>query len=90
MSMWRSTPGRKQREPRRRLNKPGWISADGAFAVQRCTVENISPGGAQIHAAQASSIPDRFTLSFSQADRRGRRCRVVWRRGGTLGVRFEG
>ena len=86
--MWRHT-GKKQRETRRRLNKPGWISVDGAFGVQKCTVEDISQNGAQILAAQAQSIPKTFTLSFSQADRSGRRCHVVWRSGAKLGVRFE-
>lgn len=87
--MWRST-GRKSRAPRRRLNKPGWISVEGDFGVQRCTVEDISDSGAQILAARPKAIPATFTLSFSQTDRRGRRCHVVWRTGAKLGVKFEG
>jgi len=84
------TSGRKQREPRRRLNKPGWVSGAGSFGVQRCMVEDISPGGAQILAVRPDNIPAEFILSFSQSDRRGRRCRVVWRSGSKIGVEFEG
>lgn len=87
MSLWRSS-GRKPREPRRRLNKPGWISAEGGFAVQRCMVENISNHGAQLSTADPKAIPGDFVLSFAQGERRGKRCHVVWRRGAKLGVRF--
>lgn len=86
MSMWRS--GRKQREPRRRLNKPGWISAGGSFGVQRCTIENISAGGAQLLVANPRAVPSDFVLSFTQGERGGKRCHVVWRTGSTIGVRF--
>jgi hypothetical protein len=88
MSLWRLS-GRKPREPRRRLNKPGWISAEGTFAVQRCTVENISDHGAQLSAADPKAIPKSFILSFAQGERRGKRCQVIWCRGPRLGVRFE-
>jgi PilZ domain len=89
MALWRSSSGRKAREPRRRLNKPGWISVGGGFAVQHCTIEDISERGAQLSSAEPKAIPKDFILSFSRGERRGKRCRVVWRAGSKLGVKFE-
>ena len=87
--MWQFSGG-KHRPPRRRRDKAGWIAVNGAFGLQRCAVEDISTGGAQIIVARTDQIPDAFTLTFSPSARSGRACRVVWRRRGKLGVRFEG
>jgi hypothetical protein len=56
--------------------------------VQRCTVQNISQSGAQILAAHPRAISKTFTLPFSQANRSGKRCHVVWRTGAKLRVKF--
>jgi hypothetical protein len=85
--MWRA--GRKPRGVRRRVDATGWISVDGSFGVQRCKVVDLSESGAQILADDPKSIPSTFGLSFSQADRRGRRCQVVWRDGLKIGVKFS-
>jgi hypothetical protein len=80
--------GKKQRDTRRRYDEPAWISVDGSFGVQECRVMDISPGGAQIHSQKP--VPDTFVLTFSRRERRGRPCKVVWRKGHSVGVKFTG
>ena len=76
---------KKPREVRRRFDETAWISIDGAFGLQECRVLDFSAGGAQIQSSEP--VPDAFVLSFSR-ERRGRRCKVVWRKGQRIGVRF--
>jgi hypothetical protein len=47
---------------------------------------DISPSGAKLITDEPA--PKDFVLSFSQADRRGKRCHVVWRSGSKIGVKF--
>jgi hypothetical protein len=85
--MWKSFgSGRRPREARRTLNSTAWIAVDGSFALRKCTVMDISPSGAKLITEEAASKD--FVLSFSQADRRGKRCHVVWRNGSKIGVKF--
>ena len=81
--------GRKSRETRRKLDRPAWIVIDGAFGVRRCTLVDISEGGAQIRIENPSNVPKYFTLSFSQTERRGKSCKVVWRSFQRVGVAFR-
>ena len=80
--------GRKSRETRRKLDRPAWIVIDGAFGVRRCTLVDISEGGAQIRIENPSNVPKYFTLSFNQTERRGKSCKVVWRSSHSIGVQF--
>ena len=77
--------GKKAREVRRRFDQVAWISVEGSFGLQECRVADFSTGGAQIHSAKP--VPDTFVLSFSR-ERGGRRCKVVWRKGHKVGVKF--
>ena len=40
--------GRKSRPPRRQTNQEAWMTIDGTFAARRCSVLDISEGGAKI------------------------------------------
>jgi hypothetical protein len=80
--------GRKTRDPRRRLDSTGWISVAGSFGLLKCRVVDISRSGAQIVAEDPKAIPASFALLFSRADRRGTPCRVIWRSGHKIGVKF--
>jgi hypothetical protein len=80
--------GRKSREVRRKLDRPAWIVIDGAFGVRKCTMVDISETGAQIRVDNPSSVPKYFTVSFSQTDRRGKNCKVVWRSTTSIGIQF--
>jgi len=77
--------GKKSREIRRRFDETAWISVEGTFSLRECRVLDFSTGGAQIQSEKP--VPDTFVLSFSR-ERRGRHCKVVWRKGRRIGVRF--
>jgi PilZ domain len=85
--MWKNLAGGKRhREARRTLNSTAWIVVDGSFALRKCTVMDISLSGAKLLTEEPA--PKDFILSFSQADRRGKRCHVIWRNGSKVGVKF--
>jgi hypothetical protein len=78
----------RKREARRSLKQPAWITLDGGFAVRHCLVQNISSAGARITVEEAGALPATIRLAFSRDARTGRVCRVVWRRGSSVGVKF--
>jgi hypothetical protein len=49
---------------------------------------DISEGGARVAAARASTLPQTFCLLLGNDGKSRRFCRVVWRKGGQVGVRF--
>lgn len=77
-----------QRGSRRsRLLKDAKISfAGGAIS---CTVRNIGETGAALAVESAPGSPDAFTLIIP-SDGFSRACRVIWRSGSRIGVRFAG
>ena len=79
--------GRKSRPSRRTTNQEAWIAIDGAFATRKCSVLDISEGGAKIKVDDPTFVGPVFQLKFSRADH-GRRCRVSWRKGLMIGVEF--
>jgi PilZ domain-containing protein len=79
--------GRKSRAPRRSTNQEAWVAIDGTFAARRCSVLDISGGGAKIKIDDPTFVSPVFQLKFSRADR-GRRCKVSWRKGLVIGVEF--
>jgi ribosomal protein L39E len=77
---------RVTREARRARYLPALINIQGQRSIE-CRLLDISQGGAKLSAAMPSAIPDRFDLAFAESAQ-ARSCRVVWRRGKLLGVRF--
>jgi len=80
----------RKREARKSLKQPAWITLDGGFAARHCLVQNISSAGARITLEEAAALPATIRLAFSRDARAGRVCRVVWRRGSSVGVKFIG
>jgi PilZ domain len=78
----------KKREVRKSLHQPGWITLEGGFAARRCVVKDLSSSGARVTIDDPNSLPARLRLAFSRDARTGRNCEVVWRRGGTVGIKF--
>ena len=77
-----------QRGSRRtRVLKSAKISFGGG-AIS-CTVRNVSVSGAQLAAESPLGIPTEFTLVIP-SDGVSRPCRVIWRSGNRIGVRFAG
>jgi hypothetical protein len=77
-------PRERRRNFRVEWNSPGKIKAQGR-TVCSCVVSNLSSGGANLSEVQSSLIPDFFILHGLY---KSRQCRVVWRSGDELGVRF--
>ena len=57
-------------------------------SVISCTVKNLNSGGACLKLANTFGVPETFDLTFEHGRTR-RPCRVVWRTGDMLGVKFE-
>lgn len=79
--------GREKRKSTRRfVLKAGRISF--GKSSENCTVRDISAEGASIECANATNVPDRFSLTL-EMESAARKCVVTWRKERQLGVRFE-
>jgi hypothetical protein len=78
--------GEKRAVPRRRVLKAGKIEVGGG-AID-CTVRNLSNTGAALNVPSPVGIPDKFVLVIP-SDQLRRPCRVVWRKMGRIGIRFD-
>jgi hypothetical protein len=80
--------GLKSRKPRRKVERKAWFVGDGDFALQPCTVVDMSSDGARLRLDSATRLPARFRLTFSRSTRDGVRCDLRWRDGLIVGVKF--
>ena len=78
----------KERDPRKSLRQPGWVTFEGGFATRQCIVEDLSASGAKITTEEPVVLPASFRVAFARDARTGRNCDIVWRRGQTVGVKF--
>ncbi len=46
----------KQRDPRKSLRQPGWITFEGGFATRQCIVEDLSATGAKVTTATTRRV----------------------------------
>jgi hypothetical protein len=76
----------KRRRPRVRTRRAAWINVDGNAKPLRCVLWDVSEDGARLAPAQAGKLPDLFTLVLDKTT--AHRCRVMWRKGAQVGVRF--
>jgi hypothetical protein len=76
------------RPVRRKTDHDAWLTLDGSFAARKCKVLDLSPGGAKIKVEDSQFVQPRFLLKFARGGE-GRPCRVVWRKGSTIGVEFS-
>lgn len=71
---------------RRRTNNAGLLRVEGKeFAV---LLRDASPSGARVRLVNPCDVPERVTL-VSAMEKIDTPCKVVWRRGNDLGLRFE-
>jgi hypothetical protein len=80
--------GLKTRKARRKVERKAWFVGDGDFALQACTVVDISSDGARLRLDGVTRLPGKFRLTFSRSTRDGLRCDLRWRNGRTVGVKF--
>lgn len=79
---------RPAREPRRNQDGEGWVSIRGGFATRKCTIINISAGGACIRLQDHKFLTTPFYLKLSLLEQTGRRCRIAWQAGPIVGLEF--
>ena len=73
----------RRKEPRLVVNRTTtWRAERGS--PRQCLITNISADGARLFTEDA--VPEQFELVI--ADNVVRRCQVMWRLGGEIGVRF--
>jgi hypothetical protein len=53
-----------------------------------CILSDFSNGGAKLTTVDASTIPDQFILGIARGRGGSRKCQVLWRSNGMLGVAF--
>ncbi|WP_429034279.1 PilZ domain-containing protein [Bradyrhizobium sp. I1.14.4] len=78
--------GDQRRAARRNVARAARISF--ARHSMTCIVRNLSATGAAVEATDPADIPDSFRLVL-EMEATERRCRVVWRRKGRIGVQFS-
>lgn len=76
----------KRRRRRVRTRRAAWLATDDNAKPVRCVLWDVSDDGARLAPAQAGKLPDVFTLMLDKAT--AHRCRVMWRKGAQVGVRF--
>ncbi|MTV12421.1 MULTISPECIES: PilZ domain-containing protein [Bradyrhizobium] len=78
--------GDQRRAVRRNVARAARLSF--ARRSMTCIVRNLSATGAAVEATDPAAIPDSFRLVL-EMEATERRCRVIWRRRGRIGVQFS-
>jgi PilZ domain len=79
----------RRRKTRRLIDVSAKLFTGVDAPVWDCVVMDISENGARIALDSVDEIPEQFTLLLVSYGHTSRACRVVWRAGRQLGVRFE-
>jgi len=77
---------RKKR--RRQFHYKATVLVDETGTRLSCSLTDVSEGGARILLESDCDLPERFVLLLTESGEAWRRCRVIWRRGKTVGVAF--
>lgn len=80
--------GTNQRsKPRRKFNYHASILITGEQPFA-CAIADVSESGARIRLEEERELPERFTLYLTRNGGARRYCRVMWRKGLFVGVKF--
>lgn len=74
-------------KPRRTFNYHASILVPGGQPFA-CAIADISESGARIHLEEERELPERFVLFLTKNGEARRHCRVMWRKGLFVGVKF--
>ena len=81
-------PDDKRKAHRRQLRYTAWVSL-GPKKLHGCVVADISDFGARLDVQNSKTVPTNFVLLLSAGGKPKRKCRVVWRKGAQIGVKFD-
>ena len=81
----------RRSSPRHALHRNALLCSGDGKPIASCQVCDVSAEGARLSltAPQVAALPDEFVLVLAQRAKVHRRCRVVWRADGEVGVRFS-
>ena len=81
----------KRRFDRKAFERIGALDLGDGSASAACEILDVSHGGARLRPLMCAPdmVPDNFDLLFSESGAVRRKCRVVWRSRGELGVQFK-
>jgi hypothetical protein len=80
----------QRRSVREAVQFPAWVDFGNGTQRRNCTVLDVSDHGARIMVESSASVPREFWLVLTKSGTRRRRCRVVWRSDGQIGVSYLG
>ena len=79
----------RRRDHRTTINRSAKFQTELGGLPRDCMITDISKTGARIF-ADGVEVPDSFSLLISGGQDIRRDCRVVWRLGGEIGLKFVG
>jgi PilZ domain len=79
---------KRQRDIRKKRNHGAWITFDDDIRSYECHILDVSPGGAKLAADIDASVGASFRLSVAPRSLVRKPCKVIWRRGRQIGVKF--
>jgi hypothetical protein len=77
-----------RKKPRRQFHYRAKILTSAKGKPRNCQIADISESGARIILEQDEDLPLRFLLLLNSRGDTRRICRLVWRKGLTVGVQF--
>ena len=75
----------RRRQERIIVNRVTTLRVERNGLPRECLITNISRDGARLF-SEGAAIPEQFDLTINES--LARRCQVVWRLGGEIGVKF--
>ena len=80
----------RRANPRKALGRDAFVCCDDGKPIGACRLSDVSATGARLAVAPRvlANLPDEFILVLAKQAKVHRRCRVVWRGQGEIGVRF--
>ncbi|MBR1219521.1 PilZ domain-containing protein [Bradyrhizobium sp. U87765 SZCCT0131] len=83
-----ATNRKEARKKRVKTDHDAWMMLDGGFARRKCTVLDLSNGGARIRVHDTNPVSGKVRLAFSRDVRKVTHCRLVWRDESIIGLEF--
>jgi hypothetical protein len=78
-----------RKKPRRQFRYDAAILIDKETPPITCSISDISDSGARLALQSDDALPDTFILLLTRNSRTRRHCRIVWRSGLSVGVKFS-
>lgn len=79
----------KRKNVRRTMHYGARIASEDGSPLRDCRVSDVSETGARLDLEHPEMLPETFTLLLSGRGGIQRRCVVMWRSNGQIGVQFE-